>query len=375
MRHRKTSRWRAGWPVAAVLATPLMPLLGALLGDVYTYLTPLYMFVVIPLLDMASGTFRLNPLPDRAAALERDRRWTHYLYIGVAINAAVFLVGAAYVSFGAPSLLEAIGMIVSVGIITGGLGITIAHELFHRPQPLAKFLGHLNLVLVGYAHYAIEHISGHHVYVATPRDPVTGRRGESLYAFLARVVVDEARSAWRIEGERLRRRKRPVLSLSNRILRLVAIEIAFVIALAGLFGPLGVLFWAAQSLVAICLLETVNYVEHYGLLRREVSPGRYEPVDARHSWDADQRLSNLLLFNLQRHADHHSHPSTPYQALQHLHASPKLPTGYPGMIVVAAIPPLYRRVMHPRLDAFRQGPYQTPAQVGDEPRIGASGRD
>lgn len=365
MRHRKTSRFGAGWPVAAVLATPLMPLLGAMLGDTYTFLTPLYMFVAIPLLDVASGTFRLNPLPDRAAALERDGRWTYYLYIGVAINAAVFLAGAAYVSFGAPSLLEAIGMIVSVGIITGGLGITIAHELFHRPQSLPKFLGHLNLVLVGYAHYAIEHISGHHVYVATPRDPVTGRRGESLYTFLARVVFDEARSAWRIEGERLRRRKRPTFSVSNRILRLVAIEIAFVIGLAWLFGPLGVLFWVAQSLVAICLLETVNYVEHYGLLRRELTPGRYEPVDARHSWDADQRLSNLLLFNLQRHADHHYHPSTPYQALQHLHASPKLPMGYPGMIVVAAIPPLYRRIMHPRLDAFRQGPYQTPAPVDE----------
>ena len=356
MRQRRRTRWRESWPLAVVLLVPTTPVMGAWLGGAFTFLTPLFMFAVVPLLDVLGGVWRLNPLPERAAALEADDRFTYALYAGAIINVSVFAFGGAWCAPPGHPLIDRLGVTLSVGIITGGMGITLAHELFHRNRPLPRLLGHLNLGLVGYAHYAIEHIAGHHVNVATPRDAVTGRRGESLYTFLGRVVGDEARSAWRIECARLRRRGRSEWSPANRITRLVAIELVFVWGVAKLWGLPGVLYLAAQAAVAVALLETVNYVEHYGLLRREVSPGRYEPVDARHSWDADQRLSNLLLFNLQRHADHHARPNTPYQTLQHLHESPKLPTGYPGMILIAAVPPLWRRVMHPRLDALARAP-------------------
>jgi len=350
------------WPLVVVLVTPLTPLVGASLGGAWTFLTAFYMFGAIPLLDLLAGTYRLNPLPEKAEALEREGRFRDYLIAAVALNFGIFLWGAWWVTAASGTGWERLGITVSVGVLTGGMGITVAHELFHRTDRLSRALGHLNLVCVGYAHYAIEHLAGHHVRVATPHDAVTARRGESLYAFLGRVVIDEARSAWRIEARRLARKSRGAWCARNRILQLVALEVALVGALVLAFGGGALAYFLGQAAVAVCLLETVNYVEHYGLRRREIAPGRYEPVDARHAWDADQRLSNLLLFNLQRHADHHLHAQTPYQTLQYVHTSPKLPTGYPGMIVLAAVPPLWRRVMEARVDALAPARLDAPSQ-------------
>lgn len=340
------------WPVAAVVATPLTPLVGSLLGGWWTFLTPLYMFAILPLLDLVAGPDRLNALPERAEELETDPRFRWYLYIAVALNVLALLFGAWYFAAGASTWLERLGMVLSVGILTGGMGITVAHELFHRKDVLSQALGHTNLLCVAYMHYAIEHLSGHHVRVATPEDPITARRGESLYAYLARVVLDESRSAWEIETRRLARKRLPWWR--NRILGFAGLELGFAWVLGSVLGGWAVVFYLLQAVVAIALLETVNYVEHYGLRRREIAPGRYEPVGPACSWDADNRLSNLLLFYLQRHADHHMHARTPYQALQYRHDSPKLPTGYPGMILIAAVPPLWRRVIHPRLERLER---------------------
>jgi alkane 1-monooxygenase len=205
--------------------------------------------------------------------------------------------------------------------------------------------------MVSYLHWGIEHVSGHHRRAATPEDPATARYGEALPAFLVRSVTGSFVSAWRIEVARNERRGRS--PLGNRVLWGVVVSCGLTLAIGLALGPKAVAFFLAQSAVAIVLLETINYVEHYGLERRQIRPGVYERVTPLHSWNSSQRLTNTLLFNLQRHSDHHAHAARPYYQLRHYPESPQLPTGYAGMALLAMVPPLWRRVMNPRVQAHR----------------------
>jgi alkane 1-monooxygenase len=249
------------------------------------------------------------------------------------------------------TLLEAIGLALAVGTCTGAVGITLAHELIHRRHRAERLLGEALLVSVTYHHFTVEHVDGHHRRVATPHDPVSAPLGRSVYRALPRAIGGSFVSAWRLEGARLARRGRPFWSLRNRVLAGVLAEIALYGAIGAVFGGWAALFMAGQSLYAVIELEFVNYIEHYGLERRETAPGVYEPVAARHSWDSDRRLNAWLLFNLPRHADHHLHPGRRYEELVLLGAAPRLPSGYAGSTLLALVPPLWFRMVDPRARA------------------------
>lgn len=338
---------------AVVLLIPGSVLAGAWWGGWGTFFTLFFVFVLTPILDLALGQDTDNDVPEPTA---RDLRYDLLLWAFVPLELALLGFGLAEVSSGRRGTIEFLGLAVSTGVVTGALGITIAHELMHRPGRLERALAELLMTASTYPHFCVEHVLGHHKHVATPEDPATARRGEAVYGFVWRSLVGGLRSAWRLEGDRVRRLGLRAFGLSDRRLRhplLVLLTYAFVYVA---FGAVGLAFMALQSLVAVFLLESINYVEHYGLARRELEPGRYERVQPRHSWNSSHRMSSWYLFNLPRHADHHYLASRPYFSLRHLADSPQLPAGYGTMVLVAWAPPIWRRVMDPRVDALEAGP-------------------
>lgn len=254
----------------------------------------------------------------------------------------------AWLPFGSatPTLGAALAAGVAVGWVTGSLGITYAHELGHRRSRLDRLIAWLLMGSVLYAHFMIEHYRGHHPRAATWADPATARRGESLWRFLPRTLAGSWRSAWALESAWLARRQQSWLA--SPLAWAVAMQAAGLVALGALVGWLAVVFWVTQAAMAVLLLETVNYIEHYGLERR-MRDGRPEPFSQHHAWNADAALTNALLANLQRHSDHHVHPWKPYETLQAL-PGPQLPAGYAGCVLLAAVPRAWFAVIHPRLD-------------------------
>ncbi len=334
---------------ALVFTVPLSVLVGYGLGGWGLLLTPLLVFGLVPLLDGIIGVDTHNPTPEAPGEQTPGRPYGVVTWLCAPCQIALVIWGAWAAGQPDTGFFAFLGLAVAVGVSSGILGINVSHELQHRIESKPEvFLSRAMLLTVGYMHWAIEHVAGHHRHVATPRDPATARLGESVYRFLPRSIVGGFRSAWVIESERLRRAGRRLISLHNRVLCYLLMELAVIGALAAFFGGAALFYWLVQSLAAIVLLEVVNYVEHYGLMRRGEGE-RYEPVRVWHSWNASHWLTNRFLFNLQRHSDHHYRPGRRYQRLRHHTASPQLPTGYAGMIVLAMIPPLWRRVMDKRV--------------------------
>ncbi len=315
------------------LTTAFAPVIGHWLGAYwYAFLVVL---VIIPVLDLILGrSVRLSSAVEMQR-LEANPFFRCVLHAWVPLQLALIGWGAWLIGTGELGTGNAVLFTLSVGLATGATGITIAHELGHKRSPLDRFLSRLLLVTVSYGHFTVEHNRGHHVRVATPEDPASARYGESFWAFLPRTLIGSFRHAWALER--------------GEVLKPWAATLAIAAALGLAFGPLAAAFFFGQSAMAITLLEAVNYVEHYGLQRAKLPDGRFERPGARHAWDAYERLSNCFLVHLQRHADHHLNPMRPYAALQPQAESPKLPTGYAGMIPVAMVPPLWFAVMNRRV--------------------------
>ncbi|PSK63883.1 Alkane 1-monooxygenase [Micromonospora sp. MH33] len=218
-----------------------------------------------------------------------------------------------------------------------------------------RWLSRIALAPTGYGHFHVEHNRGHHTRVATPEDPASSRLGETFWAFWPRTVRGSLRSAWRLESSRLRLRGRTPWTWRNDVLNAWAMTVLLYAVLAVAFGPGVLVFLALQAVVGFSLLEVVNYLEHYGLARQRTAAGRYEKVDPRHSWNSDRTVTNVFLFQLQRHSDHHANPLRRYQALRSFDASPQLPAGYATMVVAALLPPVWRRVMDHRVLAHYGG--------------------
>jgi alkane 1-monooxygenase len=311
-------------------------------------------FGLIPLLDHWIGVDSDNPPESVLARLEQDRyyRWCTYAYLPLQYG-SLFLAGWLW-SRGGLSLPDKIGLALTVGTV-GGFGINTAHELGHKKDSLERWLSKIALAQTGYGHFYIEHNRGHHVRVATPEDPASSRFGESFWRFLPRSVAGSLRSGWELEAERLARLGRSPWTLRNDVINAWAMTVVLFGALLLLYGP-GVLpYLLVQAVFGFSLLEVVNYLEHYGLLRQRTATGRYERCAARHSWNSNNIASNVFLYHLQRHSDHHANPTRRYQALRHFDEAPQLPSGYASMIVLACVPPLWRRVMDPRVLAHYQG--------------------
>jgi alkane 1-monooxygenase len=311
-------------------------------------LGPLLVFVAFPLLDIAVGVDPTNPPDSVLKWLEQDRyyRWCTYVFIPIQYAGLIF---ACWLwGSGELSVLESLGLALTVGVV-GGIAINTAHELGHKRADSERWLSRVALAQTGYGHFFIEHNRGHHVRVATPEDPASSRLGESFWAFLPRTVAGSLGSAWAIEAARLDRLEKPRLGVHNDVLSAWAMTVGLFAVLTIAFGPVVLPYLVLQAVLGFSLLEVVNYLEHYGLLRGKREDGRYERCRPEHSWNSNNVASNVLLYHLQRHSDHHANPTRRYQALRHVDEAPQLPTGYAGMIVLAWFPPLWRRVMDPRL--------------------------
>jgi len=341
-------------PYCLIFLVPFSVVIGYSLGGAYTFLTPIFVFGVIPVLDFIVGLSTENPTHAQEELLKDKLSYRAITIICVPLQVVMVIWGAYVVSESVLSPLETIGFIFSIGVSSGVMGINVSHELQHRVNLKAEpLLARIMLWTVLYMHWAIEHVAGHHMKVATPEDPATARYGETFYAFWLRTVFGGMASAWNIEAARLKRKGIKVFSLRNRIIYYSILELTLVIALFVVFGLGTVGYFIIQSIIAFTLLEIINYVEHYGLLRAKGSDGRYESVNFLHAWNSSNWLTNRFLFNLQRHSDHHYKPDRRYQILRHFDASPQLPTGYAGMILLAAIPPLWRMVMDHRVREYQ----------------------
>ena len=323
--------------------------LGLDRGGAWTAAGLLFVFVLIPLLEPLLGLRTDNDGTDGPV-----RQWVHDapLWAWIPAQLALQVHALELVVDGALPGWQAVVAAISVGVVTAGGGIVVAHELIHRKTKAERAGGELLMASVTYTHFCIEHVYGHHRNVATPLDPVSSRLGESVYRFLPRAIFGSLISAISIERARTRRLGIPFFNLRHRIFRYAVTQALIYAVLAITVGPVGVLFWAGQSLAAVLFLEVINYVEHYGLARRELEPGVYERVKPWHSWNASHRLTNWLLYNLQRHSDHHYLASRPYHLLRHYDDVPQLPAGYATMVLLALAPPLWRRVMDPRVHAW-----------------------
>ncbi len=352
-RDPKRYAWLLGLliPTLPFLAWGLVHLTG--LG-VFWFYGPLLVFAIFPLLDLLIGMDAANPPDSVIKWLEQDRyyRWCTYLFIPIQYAGLIF---ACWLwSSGTLSTVDDIGLMLTVAMVSG-IAINTAHELGHKRDSLERWLSRVALAQSGYGHFFIEHNRGHHVRVATPEDPASARLGESFYSFLPRTVIGSLRSAWRLERTRLERMGRSPWTVRNDILSAWAMTALLFAALTVAFGPVVLPYLLGQAVLGFSLLEVVNYLEHYGLLRQRREDGRYERTRPEHSWNSNNVASNVLLYHLQRHSDHHANPVRRYQALRHVDEAPQLPTGYAGMIVLAAVPPLWRRVMDPRLLAHYGG--------------------
>jgi alkane 1-monooxygenase len=346
-RDRKRYAWLLG------LVVPLLPFISWGLveasgwGALWFY-GPVLIFGVFPLLDILRGTDAENPPDSVIKWLEQDRyyRWCTYLFLPLQYAGLLF---ACWMwSHGGLSTLESVGLALTVAMVSG-IAINTAHELGHKRASSERWLSRVALAQSGYGHFYIEHNRGHHVRVATPEDPASARLGESFYAFWPRTVAGSLRSAWGLERTRLGRMGRGPWTLRNDILNAWAMSVVLFAGLTVAFGLVVLPYLLIQAVIGFSLLEVVNYLEHYGLLRQRRDDGRYERTRPEHSWNNNNVASNVLLYHLQRHSDHHANPLRRYQALRHFDEAPQLPTGYAGMIVAAAIPPLWRRIMDHRL--------------------------
>ncbi|QIX62384.1 alkane 1-monooxygenase [Hymenobacter sp. BT18] len=316
----------------------------------WVWLTPLFVFGLVPLLEW---TWPPHPQPEPALATAGPLRHPFFdglLYLNVPLYLG--LLGWYLVVFTQTQLTgtEVVGLTLSVGIAGGALGINVAHELGHRPRALEQRLAQVLLASVLYLHFFIEHNRGHHRHVATPQDPATARLHESFWLFLPRALVGEFRSAWHLEATRLHRAGAPSpWTPSNQLLQFQVVQLELGLVIVVVLGWAGLLAWLSVAAVAAVLFQLVNYVEHYGLQRRRTASGAYERVQPHHSWNSEHALGRILLYELTRHSDHHYLASRPYHTLRHQPASPQMPTGYPGMMLLAALPPLWFRVMNPRV--------------------------
>lgn len=325
----------AALPYAIGLVLPAVVWLSAQAGGTWTWLTVAVLYVAFPVADALASLNPLRPNDDDVRHLEHNPWFRAVMWVWVPLHAALVGWAVWWTVTHDVSPWAWTGLLLSVGTVGGAIGITFAHELIHRSGGFERALGDAVLALVSYPHFAVEHVHGHHRHVATPLDPATARAGESFYRFWPRTVFGGLRHAWMVRPGTMVR---------------YAVTTAGLYAVVGwTCGREGVLFFALQGIVAFTLLEAINYVEHYGLQRRETASGRHERVGPQHSWDSSHRVSNWLLINLARHADHHLIASRRYQALASREQAPQLPAGYGTMLLVAFVPPLWRRLMDHRL--------------------------
>lgn len=310
------------------------------------FLPLVYTFGCIPLAELL-----LKPSDNNLSAAEEemvkaDKGYDYLLYAVVLFQyAALFL---CLISLTQPQLdiASRIGRIITMGLLCGIFGINVGHELGHRSNRMEQFFAKLLLLTSQYLHFFVEHNKGHHKNVATPFDPASARYGESLYAFYPRTIIGSYLSAWHIAGDACKKKGQQVLSFHNEMIQYTLVQLMMLALIFYCFNVPILLSYLVAALIGILLLESVNYIEHYGLQRKETTPGSFERPQPWHSWNSNHVLGRIMLFELSRHSDHHYMASRKYPLLRHMDHAPQMPTGYPGMLILAHFPPLFFRVMN-----------------------------
>ena len=335
---------------------PAAAWLGARMGmqNLMAWFPLFFLFVLLPLADYALGHDPHNPDGKANASLEHDAWFKGMTLAALPAQLGVLAWSGWHVVHAEFNVAGTLGWMLSQGIVGGILAINVAHELIHKDTTLERMAGGLLLTSVGYHGFKIEHVRGHHVHVSTPEDASSARFGQSLWHFLPRAFLRNTANAWKLEAMRMASRGKRWWSPENELIRWSLLWLLLATGFFVWLGPMGLAFFVAQGVLAAGALEIINYIEHYGLERRRLASGRYERTTHLHSWNSDYLLSNLLLFHLQRHSDHHETPRRRYQELLHHTDSPQLPGGYASMFLLAMCPPLWFRIVNPVLARWRQ---------------------
>ncbi len=324
-------------------------------GHGWITFTPLLeAFLLIPLLELMFRPDSSNISEAEESIRSDDWFYDLLVYAVIPVQFVCLYFFLRSVTVEELTLVERVGRITGMGLMCGVVGINVAHELGHRSKKSEQLMSKVLLMTSLYMHFFIEHNRGHHKNVATEEDPASSRKGESVYAFWFRSTLNSYLSAWALERERLMKRGLPILSWRNEMLMFQLVQVVFMVLIFLTFGAMGLLHFVAAATMGFLLLETVNYIEHYGLRRDQSDEGRYERVMPQHSWNSDHIVGRLMLFELSRHSDHHYQANRKYQVLRHMEESPQMPTGYPGMMLMSLLPPLWFKVMNRKLDQFER---------------------
>ncbi|MEN9429432.1 MAG: hypothetical protein RJA86_291 [Pseudomonadota bacterium] len=346
------------------LLSPAVPVIGIAALSAYAiapkrlralaWIGPALVHGVIPAVDRMIGEDKSNPPASAVQQLENDKYYGRIVKAFIPAQYAVTFLGAWLASRKSTPMIDRVGLTFSVGAMNG-IAINTAHELGHKHDKADRLLAMLALAPTGYTHFAVEHNFGHHKRVATPEDPASSRLGESFWKFLPRTVIGGFKSAVKIETERLERKGKSFWSLENELLQGWAMSAGFFGLTTAVCGPRAIPFLIGQGAYGASLLEVINYVEHYGLKREKLPNGKYVRTAPEHSWNSNHVVTNLFLYQLQRHSDHHAHPSRSFQALRHFENAPQLPSGYASMLLPAYIPSLWYKLMDERVIQHYKG--------------------
>ena len=331
-----------------VFSVPLTVYISFTSSGWITFLTLIYVFGIVPLADFFLKVDAVNFNKEQEEIEKNNKLYSSILYLTLPTQ-IFFLVWFLFVIQDTLNIIDLIGRISAMGIMCGVVGINVGHELGHRKNRLEQLLGEILLLTSLETHFLPYHNAGHHFNVATPEDAATAKKNELLYVFWVRSQIMSYIEAWKIENRRLKTSERTWFHYQNRMIIYTIAHIILLSSIYFFFGLVVMLYFLAAATIGILLLETVNYIEHYGLLRKKNKFGRYERVRHTHSWNSNHVIGKLVLFNLSRHSDHHYNGSKHYQILKSLPESPQMPTGYPGMMLLSLIPPIWFKLMNKKL--------------------------
>jgi alkane 1-monooxygenase len=333
----------------AALTIPISAIISIYFKGYWSFFTPLYAFGIIPILEILLSKNASNYSEEELENKKANPLFDWMLYLNLPMVFGILFWALMVVSSQSLENFEIIGLVLSVGIVLGVNGINVAHELGHRLASKERFLGKLLLLPSLYMHFFIEHNFGHHLYAATKEDPATARYNQSVYSFWVTSVFRQYISAWKIQKNLLKNNNKNFLSIKNDMFWYVIFQIAYLVLIFFLFGKIGLFFSLSVAITAFLLLETVNYIEHYGLLRVKTESGRYERIKEIHSWNSNHVVGRIVLYELTRHSDHHYKSSKKYQLLECYDESPEMPFGYPTSMVISFLPPLWFSIMNKRI--------------------------
>ena len=335
----------------AAFTLPISAIISLYYQGFWSYFTPFYAFVVIPVLELLLPQDSSNINEAERETKRKKVLFDWLLYLNIPVVYGLLIYALWLVSSQSLSTTEIIGLTFSLGIVLGTNGINVAHELGHRLKTKERYLGKLLLLPSLYMHFFIEHNFGHHVNAATQEDPATAKYNQTVYSFWITSVFRQYINAWKLQSKLLKQHRTAVFSPKNDMFWYLIIQTGYLVLVLFIFGPTGLFFALSSAIVGFLMLETVNYIEHYGLLRKKLPSGRYERVKEVHSWNSNHVVGRIVLYELTRHSDHHYKSSKKYQLLDYHDISPQMPYGYPTSMVMSFLPPLWFKVMNPRIPA------------------------